>query len=94
MCISHEAIHQALFVQGRGALRRALTACLRIGRGLRLPSARARGRGKGFASSGIMITQRPEVILSTKAKECRQNEQLCNHPAIAVEAQAVLQNIQ
>src|SRR6478672_8878403 len=32
MRISHEAIYQALFVQGRGALRRELTACLRSGR--------------------------------------------------------------
>ena len=29
MRISHEAIYQALFVQGRGALPRELTACLR-----------------------------------------------------------------
>jgi len=29
MRISHEAIYQALYVQGRGALRRELTACLR-----------------------------------------------------------------
>jgi IS30 family transposase len=28
---SHEAIHQSLYVQGRGALRRELTACLRTG---------------------------------------------------------------
>lgn len=34
MRISHEAIYQALFVQGRGALRRELTACLRTGRPL------------------------------------------------------------
>jgi hypothetical protein len=32
MRISHEAIYQALFIQGRGALRRELTACLRTGR--------------------------------------------------------------
>ena len=32
MRISHEAIYQALYVQGRGALRRDLTACLRSGR--------------------------------------------------------------
>ena len=31
MRISHEAIYQALYVQGRGALRRELTACLRTG---------------------------------------------------------------
>jgi hypothetical protein len=37
MRISHEAIYQALFVRGRGALRRELTACLRTGRPLRTP---------------------------------------------------------
>ena len=37
MRISHEAIYQALYVQGRGALRRELTACLRTGRSLRVP---------------------------------------------------------
>jgi len=48
MRISHEAIYQALYVQGRGALRRELTACLRTGRALRVPRARTRGRGKPF----------------------------------------------
>jgi IS30 family transposase len=59
MRISHEAIYQALFVQGRGALRRELTACMRTGRVLRIPRARARRRGKGFVSPEIMISQRP-----------------------------------
>jgi IS30 family transposase len=58
MRISHEAIYQALFVQGRGALRRELTACLRTGRPLRIPRARTR-RGKAFISSEVMISQRP-----------------------------------
>jgi len=40
MRVSHEAIYQALYVQGRGALRRELTACLRTGRALRVPRAR------------------------------------------------------
>lgn len=44
MRISHEAIYQALFVQGRGGLRRELTACLRTGRVLRVPRARVRAR--------------------------------------------------
>ena len=48
MRISHEAIYQALFVQGRGALRRELTACLRTACVLRMPRARTRGRGKAF----------------------------------------------
>ncbi len=50
MRISHEAIYQALYVQGRGALRRELVACLRTGRALRVPRARTRGRGKSFIS--------------------------------------------
>jgi IS30 family transposase len=59
MRISHEAIYQALYVQGRGALRRELTACLRTGRALRVPRARTRGRGKKFVSPQILISQRP-----------------------------------
>jgi len=60
MRISHEAIYQALFVQGRGALRRELTACLRTGRPLRIPRARTRSRGKAFISPEIMISKRPQ----------------------------------
>jgi IS30 family transposase len=59
MRISHEAIYQSLYVQGRGALRRELTACLRTGRALRVPRARTVGRGKGFVSDEVMISQRP-----------------------------------
>ncbi|HEV2058683.1 MAG TPA: IS30 family transposase [Solirubrobacteraceae bacterium] len=59
MRISHEAIYQALYVQGRGALRRELTACLRTGRALRAPRARTRGRGKSFVAPEIMISERP-----------------------------------
>src|SRR6202795_1687362 len=59
MRVSHEAIYQALFVQGRGVLRRELTACLRTGRVLRVPRGRVRRRGKGFVSPEVMISQRP-----------------------------------
>lgn len=59
MRISHEAVYQALYVQGRGALRRELTACLRTGRALRVPRARTRGRGKRFVTPEVMISQRP-----------------------------------
>ena len=59
MRISHEAIYQALYVQGRGALRRELTACLRTGRALRVPKARTRVRGKKFVTPEIMISERP-----------------------------------
>ena len=62
MRISHEAIYQALYIQGRGALRRELTACLRSGRALRLPRERARRRGKSFLAEAIMISDRPPEI--------------------------------
>jgi len=58
MRVSHEAIYQALYVQGRGALRRELVTCLRTGRARRVPRARMR-RGKAFVSPEVMITQRP-----------------------------------
>ncbi len=59
MRVCHEAIYQSLYVQGRGALRRELTACLRTGRALRVPRARVRGRGKNFVTEEVMISQRP-----------------------------------
>jgi IS30 family transposase len=62
MRISHEAIYQALYVQGRGALRRDLVACLRTGRALRVPGARTRGRGKRFISPEITISGRPAEV--------------------------------
>jgi IS30 family transposase len=63
MRISHEAIYQALYVQGRGALRRELTACLRTGRALRVPRARTRGRGKSFVTPELLISERPATVL-------------------------------
>jgi IS30 family transposase len=59
MRVSHEAIYQALYVQGRGALRRELSACLRTGRALRVPRARTRARGKKFVTPEVMISERP-----------------------------------
>ena len=62
MRISYEAIYQALYVQGRGALRRELTACLRTGRALRVPRARTKGRGKKFVTPEVMISERPPEV--------------------------------
>ncbi|WP_406416556.1 IS30 family transposase [Streptomyces sp. NBC_00873] len=59
MRISHEAIYQALYIQGRGALKRELVACLRTGRALRVPRARTAGRGKKFVTEDVLISQRP-----------------------------------
>jgi IS30 family transposase len=58
MRVSHEAIYQSLYIQGRGALRRELTACLRTGRALRVPRARTRP-GKSFVTDEILISERP-----------------------------------
>ncbi|WP_133997772.1 IS30 family transposase [Kribbella sp. VKM Ac-2566] len=62
MRISHEAIYQALFVQSRGALNRELVACLRTGRALRVPRARARQRANGHVTPEVMISQRPAEV--------------------------------
>lgn len=62
MRISHEAIYQSLFIQGRGALARELTACLRTGRALRVPRARTRKRSRGFISPEVMISERPAEV--------------------------------
>ena len=62
MRISHEAIYQALYVQGRGALKRELVACLRTGRALRVPRARARQRRDGFITPEVMISARPAEV--------------------------------
>ena len=62
MRVSHEAIYQALYVQGRGALRRDLSACLRSGRALRVPRARTQARGKRFVSPELMISERPAAV--------------------------------
>lgn len=59
MRVSHEAIYQALYVQGRGALKRELTACLRTGRALRVPQARSCRRGKSFVTPEVLISERP-----------------------------------
>jgi len=58
MRISHEAIYQALYVQGRGGLRRELTACLRTGRALRKPRRRVDHRKKRMKDM-VMISERP-----------------------------------
>ncbi len=66
MRISHEAIYQALYIQGRGALSRDLCMCLRSGRPLRVPRARARSRGKQFVTPEALITARPQEAAKRK----------------------------
>jgi transposase, IS30 family len=66
MRISHEAIYQALYIQGRGALSRDLCMCLRTGRPLRVPRKRAGSRGKGFLTTEVMIDRRPQEVNDRK----------------------------
>jgi IS30 family transposase len=60
MWVSHETIYQSLFVQGRGALRRELAACLRTGRARRKPRGRARPSGQ--MRDMVLISERPAEI--------------------------------
>ena len=59
MRISHEAIYQALFIEGRGALKRELVACLRTGRALRRPRERLRNKPQGHITADVVISERP-----------------------------------
>src|SRR3954447_2813938 len=61
MQVSHETIYRALYVQGRGALRRELTRCLRTGRAIRRPRRRVDGRSdpERRIPDKIMISERP-----------------------------------
>jgi IS30 family transposase len=59
MRISHEAIYQSLFIEGRGALKRELVACLRTGRALREPRARSRNKPQGHVSAEVVLRERP-----------------------------------
>ena len=59
MRISHEAIYQALYVESRGALKRELVACLRTGRALRVPRARAHQKAWAHVTPDVLISERP-----------------------------------
>src|SRR3546814_19537546 len=59
MRISHEAIYQSMYIQGRGALRREHTACLRTGRALRMQRERSRSRNNSFIGAACLIRHRP-----------------------------------
>lgn len=61
--VSHETIYRALYVQGRGALRKELTRALRTGRARRRPKGPNPGRGKcGMIKDMVLISERPQEV--------------------------------
>ena len=57
--IVHETIYQALYVQGRGELRRELAAALRSGQARRRPRKDPQARQSRFVQPMVMISERP-----------------------------------
>lgn len=62
MRVSHETIYKELYVQGRGALRRELSACLRTGRAVRKPRNRRTNAGRGNLPGAVSISERPPEV--------------------------------
>ena len=60
MRVSPETIYQSLYVQGRGALRKELTACLRTGRAIRRNRSRIDQRGR--IPDMVNISERPAEV--------------------------------
>ena len=62
MRISHEAIYQSLYIEGRGALKRELVWCLRTGRALRAPRERSRRKTWAHVTPETLISKRPAEV--------------------------------
>jgi IS30 family transposase len=63
MRVSHETIYQAIYVQGRGGLKRELAKHLRTGRSLRKPRRSAdQRRPRSTIKDMVMISERPPEI--------------------------------
>lgn len=60
MRVSPETIYQSLYVQGRGALRKELAACLRTGRAIRRNRSRIDQRGQ--IPGMVNISERPPEV--------------------------------
>ena len=61
--VSHESIYQAIYVQGRGTLRKELAACLRTGRAKRRPRGKSgNGPERGRIPNMVNISQRPAEV--------------------------------
>jgi hypothetical protein len=76
MRISHEAIYQSLYIEGRGALKRELVWSLRTGRALRAPRERSPVARRGHtspprpSSASVPLKQRTVPSLDTGKVIC------------------------
>ncbi len=59
MHVVHETIYQALYVQGRGEIRRELARALRTGRTMRKPHRQSNKRQPRYTTPMVMISDRP-----------------------------------
>ncbi|WP_438672300.1 IS30 family transposase [Solihabitans fulvus] len=62
MHVVHETIYQAIYVQGRGELRRELAKALRTGRARRKPRRLAQQRQPRYSHPMVMISERPAEV--------------------------------
>jgi transposase, IS30 family len=60
--VSAETIYRTLFVQGRGALRKELSSCLRSGRAQRRARLRVERSGAGRLRDMVLISERPAEV--------------------------------
>lgn len=60
MRISHEAIYQALYIEGRGGLERQHVTSLRTGRVLRVPRKRKRKKTWAHVTPETLLSERPD----------------------------------
>jgi transposase, IS30 family len=84
--VCHETIYQALYLGGRGGLRRQLTRRLRTGRPLRKRRRRATERRTRFVTPGRLIDQRPDIVLRRERIGDWEGDLIvgrCNRSAIA-----------
>ena len=87
MRISHEAINQALYVQGRGGLDRELVVNLRTGRALRAPRARSRRQSWAHVTPDTLLSERPEEVKDRETPghwegDLVRHEALCNRAEV------------
>jgi transposase, IS30 family len=68
MNLHHETIYRWLYLQGRGELKRQVSAALRSGRAMRRPNKHGRSTGQGQIPDMVSIHDRPPVDLPDKTR--------------------------